>query len=430
MRYNDNMRKEMTPLDHHEADYLLHQLLCTIDLKKLPKEAKRANIDLNMNEAEQVKKAVQQAVGIILGRVVAFDDTYKGRLELVGSAQDGSKLFAPDEFDINIVIPAADRVTVSVHQELDESVRYQGHVLKITVETNNPHLQGNRLMGDLFGAVKQALTDSVLDDKRLSVVPPSLTRTQVGVALAMAWQGMEYPLLLVGVDLVPVLEVPWHEVIVKPDALTPPDTNVMHISNTADGSWRCSFALIEAEVLRQLSPEERRIQLSCKMLLYFLKVEPWMPKEIKSFCTWWTGRSFNLPVPTGFCLKSSFFRLLAFKRNTGTQWLEEDTIFWMAFAFRTMCQQIANKAEADLSPRKVFAYFGGDCEGPKIGHGAPIITHYLFKRELKKRLTISTLMRYLNCLMASVWKYLNNGFFFLNSALEVLHKLHDYIFCT
>ncbi|KAK8392492.1 hypothetical protein O3P69_014690 [Scylla paramamosain] len=66
-----------------------------------------------------------RAMGIILGRVMAFDDTYKGRLELVGSTRDGSKLFAPDEFDINIVIPAADRVSVSMHQELDESVRYQ-----------------------------------------------------------------------------------------------------------------------------------------------------------------------------------------------------------------------------------------------------------------------------------------------------------------
>lgn len=412
MRYNDNKRKEMTPLDHHEADSLLHQLLCTVDLNKLPKDAKRANIDLNTHEAEQVKNAVLRAVGIILGRVMAFDDTYKGRLELVGSTRDGSKLFAPDEFDINIVIPAADRVSVSMHQELDESVRYQGHALKITVETNNPHLQGNRLMGDLFGAVKEALTDYVLDDKRLSVVPPSLTRTQVGVALALAWQGIEYPLLLVGVDLVPVLEVPWPEVIVKPDALTPPHTDAMHISNTADGSWRCSFALIEAEVLRQLSPEERHIHLSCKMLLYFLKAERWMPREIKSFCTWWTGRSFNLPVPTGFCLKSSFFRLLAFKRSTGTQWFEEDTILWMALAFRTMCQQLANKADADLSPRKVFAYFGGDCEGPKIGHGAPIITHYLLKRELKRGLTIPSFMRYPKCLMASLWKFLEQWILF------------------
>ena len=405
-RYNDNKRQEITPLDHQHADSLLNTLLCSVDLNKLPQDAKRANVDFNMHEAEQVKKAVMRAVGIILSRVVAINDIYKGRLELVGSARDGSKLFAPDEFDINIVIPSADRVSVSVQQETDDSVRYQGHALKITVETDNPHLQGNHLMGDLFGIVKEVLTDSILDDKRLSVVPPSLTRTQVGLALALAWQGIEYPLLLVGVDLVPVLEVPWHEIIIKPDVLTPPDTFAMHISNTADGSWRCSFALLEAEVLRQLSPEERRIQLSCKMLLYFLKAERWMPREIKSFCTWWTGRSFNVPLPTGFCLKSSFFKLLVHRRITGTQWFEEDTIWWMAFVFRNMCL-LADKAE-NLSPRKVFAYFGGDCEGPKVGHGAPIITQHLTKKELRRGFTVSYLMKYLKCQMTNLWKFLKS----------------------
>lgn len=394
LRYNDNNRKNITPMDHHDPDILLSKLLSAVDLDRLSQDAKRANVDMESGEARQVKEAVLRAVGIILGHVAIADNMYQGRLRLVGSARDGSKLFAPDEFDINIVIPASDQVNISVEQEMDESVLYKGQAFKISVETNNPHLQGNCLMENLFGVVNEVLTDFVLDDDRLSLVPPGMTRTQVGVALALAWQGVEYPLLLVGVDLVPVLEVPWHDVIIKPHTLTLPDAHYMHISNTADGSWRCSFALLEAEVLRQLSEEERCIQLSCKMLLSYLKAECWMPREIKSFCTWWSGRSFNVPVPTGFCLKSSFFRLLAYKRSNGIKWPEGTTIWWMLFVFRSMC--LIEQKSKTLSPQKVFAYFGGDCEGPKFGQGAPIITKYLEKRDLKRKCTIHSLRQRLN----------------------------------
>lgn len=402
LRYNDKTRNKITPLDHHDPDALLSKLLCAVDLNKLPKDAKRANVDMDSGEARQVKDAVLKAVGVILGRVVMADDMYQGRLRLVGSARDGSKLFAPDEFDINVVIPAADRVNISVEQEMDA---FKSNVLKINVETNNPHLQGNRLMGDLFGLVKEVLTDSVLDDDRLSVVPPSLTRTQVGVSLALAWQGVEYPLLLVGVDLVPVLEVPWHEAIVKPDALTPPDSHYMHVSNTSDGSWRCSFALLEAEVLRQLSLEERCIQLSCKMLLYHLKAERWMPREIKAFCTWWSGRSFNVPVPAGFCLKSSFFGALAYKRKYRLEWSEGDTIRWMLFIFRRMC--LVEEESNTFSPKKVFAYFGGDCEGPKFGAGAPVIAKYLKGNGLKKKYIMRSFRQHLN--------------YWINTFLKLIH---------
>lgn len=411
LRYSEKNRKEVTPLDHHDPDTLLNKLLCAVNFETIPHDAKRANVDMDSGEAKQVKEAVLREVGVILGHVMNADDMYQGQLKLVGSAQDGSKLFAPDEFDINIVIPAANRVHVSLHQEhplsetdqkVDMSVVNRGHAISITIETENPHLQGNRLMGDLFGLVKEVLTDSVLEDKRLSVVPPSLTRTQVGVSLALAWQGVEYPLLLIGVDLVPVLEVPWHEVIIKPETLTPPDTQYMHISNTANGLWRCSFALLEAEVLRQLSSEERSVQLSCKMLLYYLKAERWMPREIKSFCTWWSGRSFHVPVPAGFCLKSSFFRFLEYKRKTKKELLERDTIWWMIFVFQSMCL-VADKSKT-LSPRKVFAYFGGDCEEPKFGQGAHIITEYLKRRSQKRNYTTHPFMQYLKYLMDTLLK--------------------------
>lgn len=112
--------------------------------------------------------------------------------------------------------------------------------------------------------------------------------------MSMAWQGSEYPLLLVGVDLVPVLSMPWHEKIKRP-YLTPPNTDTVLISNMADGSFRCSFANTEAEVLKGLDTQERQVQLVAKTLLTCLKSEPWMPTHLKTFYTWRCGRSWKLP---------------------------------------------------------------------------------------------------------------------------------------
>ncbi len=123
---------------------------------------------------------------------------------------------------------------------------------QISVVTDAPGLQENKFMDNMFILLQKCLADYTLQDKRLSLVPPGLNSTQVGATLALAWQGQEYPLLLVGVDLVPVLELPWHEKIEKPKLLGD-RAQTFHLSNTADGSWRCSFALTEAAVLKDLS---------------------------------------------------------------------------------------------------------------------------------------------------------------------------------
>lgn len=309
------------------------------------------------------------------------------KLRLVGSGRDGSKMFAPDEFDINVVVEAADCTCVTVQCQTDQSLTYKGHALTIDVETKDPHLQGERLAENMYQVVSEALADSVLDDSRLSVVPPGLTKTQVGVALALAWQGIQYPLLLVGVDLVPVLEVPWHDTIVRP-ALTPPGASTMHLSAAADGSWRCSFAQLEAEVLAGLSPEERSVQLSAKLLLCSLKAERWMPRRIKSSSTWWCGRSWNVPVPGSFCLKTAIFLLLEEKRQAGIHWRESHTMLGVTQVFEKMCTSEDTDAcvgQSDsLVPQRMKAYFGGDCEGTKDATSAPLIAAHL-RRFLKRR---------------------------------------------
>lgn len=378
-RYNDSPEAVASPLNQWEPQETLQRLLRWVDFRRLPSDARRANVDFGDEEGEaaQVRRAVLRAAAVILG-MAAYMPGRRVRLRLVGSSRDGSKLFAPDEFDINVVVPAGECVRVTVQK----TGPTQGHPLMLQVETEEPELQGPRLAEGLQQAVSETLTRTVLDEPRLSVVPPGLTPTQVGVALSLAWQGEQYPLLLVGVDLVPVLEVQWHHDIERP-SLTPPGADTMHLSATRDesGSWRCSFAQLEAEVLGNMVPEERLVQLCAKLLLASLKAERWMPRRVKALSTWWCGRAWTVPVPGGFCLKSCLFRLLEKWRREGHGWEPDDALLGLMEVFEEMC---FDEEAGAWGPRKITAYFGGDFEKAKDSSNALLILEHL-KRSTTRR---------------------------------------------
>ncbi|XP_063857741.1 ankyrin-1-like isoform X3 [Scylla paramamosain] len=374
--------------DRHNPESVIRNLVRSIGLQELQEEAQRVAVDLSKGEALEVKEAVMAEISVIMNKVSATDATYRGDLRLAGSSRDGSKLYVPDEFDINLVIHKDD-VGITVSERGKEEAPLKGR-LQISVKTDNPHLEGNRFMTSLYEEVHRCLAGHTLQDKRLSLVPPGLTSTQVGVGLSLAWQGEEYPLLLVGVDLVPVLEVPWLEQVSRP-FLTPEDTTTMQLSNTAEGTWRCSFALTEAKVLGTLTPAERQVQLMGKVLLSRLKPERWMPRHKKSFFKWFATREWNIAVPSGFCFKNAFLRWLEHRRwrevelGTGQEQdhtkelelgREGDPARWLVEVFRLMCANPEETRE-HLTTQNSSAYFGGDCEGRKPGDGAPVIVQCL-----------------------------------------------------
>ncbi|XP_063882615.1 uncharacterized protein LOC135112265 isoform X2 [Scylla paramamosain] len=374
--------------DRHNPESVIRNLVRSKGLQELQEEAQRVAVDLSKGEALEVKEAVMSEISIIMNKVSDADATYHGDLRLAGSSRDGSKLYVPDEFDINLVIHKDD-VGITVSERGKEEAPLKGR-LQISVKTDNPHLEGNRFMASLYEEVHRCLAGHTLQDKRLSLVPPGLTSTQVGVGLSLAWQGREYPLLLVSVDLVPVLEVPWLEQVSRP-FLTPEDTTTMQLSNAADGTWRCSFALTEAEVLGTLTPAERQVQLMGKVLLSRLKPERWMPRHKKSFFKWFATREWNIAVPSGFCFKNALLLWLEHRRRREvklgagqeqdhTKELEPgqegDPARWLVEVFRLMCANPEESRE-HLTTQNNSAYFGGDCEGRKPGDGAPVIVQCL-----------------------------------------------------
>ena len=542
------------------------KLLEAINLRKLQRHARDFVVDFKKGEAKMVKEVVMAELKAIMKRVGAANETYKGELKLVGSAKDGSKLYAPDEFDVNLVIsPEGVKVLVEEdknatgakpREEIPVCRRdntFEGYGLmqararkkyvqsdddgfegdepmkaktrkKISVQSKENRFEGNRLMEGLYQAVKQDLAGNLLGDNRLSLVPPGITKTQVGVSLALAWQynteekvttednteeneevkkdeeakndeiekndevkkdeeakndegekndekvkkdeevkkddtsnvekddnvnqenkvkavkekwthkqrhprPEKYPLLLIGVDLVPVLEVPWDEGIAKPD-IEPFDSTNMFISNAEDGSWRCSFAQAETRVLKNLGDDSnpRTVQLMGKLILSNLKAEPWKPHHRKTFSEWFVMRPWKIPLPSGFCLKNAVIEWVS--QNKGLKegpvkglkkgpmkslnkklWkslikkpvvglnkglvkgrnkepvkslkepvigLNEDPLEVLVSLFRRMCMIRPNKrGKLRRYASKVPAFFGGECESEKLGLGAPYIVRHL-----------------------------------------------------
>ncbi|XP_050691562.1 uncharacterized protein LOC126983106 [Eriocheir sinensis] len=274
-------RESLTPIDRHYPERVTCRLMEAIGVQELWERAGDALVDFSRGEAREVKDAVMKELHSIIEKIAQEDSLYNGKLRLVGSSEDGSKIYCPDEMDVNLLITPKN-VKVEVEETPKGLAPAKGNY-KMSIVADAPGLQGNKLMYNLFLLLHKCLAKYTLQDERLSFVPPGLSSTQVGAALTLAWQGKEYPLLLVGVDLVPVLELPWHEKISKPKLIK--DTaKTFHVSNTADGYWRCSFALTEATVLKKLSPIRRRVMVMGKVLLSCLKTEPWMPQHMKHLC--------------------------------------------------------------------------------------------------------------------------------------------------
>ena len=366
-------------LRFNDTNVAIKELLMEENIRKKIKKVKKLVVDFSQGEAKEVKEAVLQEVGALVDHVATKNSLYKGRLVLVGSSADNSRLYAPDEFDMNLVISGVEGVEVRMEELASHEALLRGHPLRAQVRASHPGLQGIAFKNNLYNLMKSCLMTRHTCDSRLSYVPPGLERTQAGVALSFAWQGKTYPLLLVSVDVVPVLGVPWPVWLERP-LLTPDSLSEVFFTNTGEDEWRLSLAGAEAEVLSGLGWKDRVVYVSCKLLLSYLKAERWMPKPIKdSFC-WWDSRKWRITVPAGFGVKNCFLKKLESIREGKFEW-PRDILAAVAIVLREMCVDFKDPSNGHefLVPMKVYAYFGGAFEKPKLGEGAPAIIKVLEK---------------------------------------------------
>lgn len=371
-------------LRFNDPSLAINELLTESNFRKKMKNVKSIAVDFSRGEAKEVKEAVLKEVETLVAQVAVQNSLYKGRLALVGSSADGTRLFAPDEFDINLVASGIESLQVEIEELDDQEALLKGHTLRAHVRTDHPDLQGNAFQSNFYQLMRSCLEKHTTCDTRMSHVPPGIEKTQAGVALNLAWQGETYSLLLITVDVVPVLGVPWPKRLMRPP-LTPNSVTEVFLTNTEEGDWRFSLAGAEAEVLSSLVWEDRLVYLSCKLLLSHLKAERWMPQTVKASYSWWDSRKWKITTPAGFGVKNCFLRQLERKRSRKMEWPKKRTAA-VALIFQDMCKDFKDPSNdlEFLIPVKVHAYFGGEFEKPKFGEGAPDIIKVLQQDERSK----------------------------------------------
>lgn len=352
----------------------MRNILKNIRFSELVDEMNDISVDFGSGEAKEIRDAVIQECEMIADKIRGQNSLFAGEIRLVGSSADGTRLYAPDEFDISLVLNSASDFHLHVSELNATEMHQTGHRLKLNVQTPHDSFQGCKLIDTFHDLIEKCLSKHSIYDERLSLVPPGLRRTQVGSTMALAWQGTFYPLLLVNVDFVPVVLAPWHPRIRRPYLTT--DDHHIYLSNTSDGEWRLSFCEAEVAVLSDLEEEERLVYLACKTLLSRMKAEPWMPYNVKRRYTWWVFRTWHIPLATGFAFKNSFLRQLEIKRKDDVRWAPTELVRWMLGVFEGMCSAVEGREEPLVSAQ-VRGYFGGDFEKPKMGEGAPEIVRFL-----------------------------------------------------
>lgn len=359
----------------------------------------KLHVDFTMGEALQIQESLQKELGKLLKRVGEIYPLLEGKLVVLGSSADNLRLNAPDEFDCNVELEnisgfPGGGLNIEI-VPLPSSDGFKGHKNCLKVSPANKDLE-QLLRGSNFGEtfskyLTQSLDELELADDRLNFVPPTVKKTQVGVNISFSWEGTEFPLLFINVDLVPTLKAPWPENEPRPP-LTPANLNMVHISQTGKNEWRYSFAVAENMILLSLSPDRRRVFLACKLMITTLKTESWAPRDSKEQYSYWDGHRFKIPAPAGFILKSAFMKEM--------EEVQDDSVWGKSFLFERMCSIFQRMCIVDTDPDSgknkyyhaiITPYFGRDTEKPTVGLSAPEILKFLeswkfTKQELPVRL--------------------------------------------
>ncbi|XP_042884081.1 uncharacterized protein LOC122260749 [Penaeus japonicus] len=334
----------------------------------------KVHVNYSRGESKDIQAAVFSWADSIKNAVAKKNPMFSGELLMLGSSADNVRLFCPDEYDCNIILSSFNGypnggLQVSLEEKEPD---YSDCKSKINVSSKHINilnlLKGNNFLYTFYSMVKECISILEPEDKRLTMIPPGVKRTKVGVGLTLVWTGKEFPLLLVDVDIVPTMEAPWPADLPRPP-LTPPHIKSVYINSIGNGEWRFSFAQAENEIMKNLTPNQRRVFLACKMVLSSLKVEKWAPRDIQSRFKYFEKIFFKIPSPKSFILKNTFFLELQDFRSQTSYWTDQ-----LEKRVRSIFERMCEKGVKE--PAKIEAYFAGSTEASSLGYGASEIVHF------------------------------------------------------
>ncbi|KAK7074367.1 hypothetical protein SK128_009452 [Halocaridina rubra] len=359
------------------------------------------------DEAEKVKTVVGNFLNDLKLRIASENIFFAGDLEFVGSSEDNVRQYCPDEYDCNLYLnnisayPDGGLKCDLLEYTPDEAKLHDHNMyLKLysLVEHLRENIKGSVFLERFYDTVEASLKKLDLSNHQLQLILPGIKRTQVGVALCLLWQGEKYPMLLVDVDLVPTIKMPWPNNLRKPKcAIHERDFNEVYVNSLGNGEFRFSFGKAETALMKTLPEEKREVYLACKFILSTFKTENWVPNQLKAAYKYWDSQIFSLSSKGGFALKNSFFRELE-EVTDSHEWHARNLLNRMCSIFKRMCEEIVDPStlvvqrenESHLSShrdekenlpsvaaKRVRAYFGGDAEKSSIYLIAPEILNFL-----------------------------------------------------
>ncbi|CAL4091024.1 unnamed protein product, partial [Meganyctiphanes norvegica] len=383
-------------------------------------------VDMSTDENKSIFKEVLgfiDQVGLYISKKNKY---FQGKLIPAGSSAEECRLGAADEFDFNWVFDWGEDIKAKLEEIPTKDQALKGYTHQIMLDSPNQEikrlLSGSNLLDQFYCAVKEALPNFFqFEDKRISVILPGVKRTGVGVNLTLAWMGTMGTLLLVDVDLLPVIKA------TRPDEYPHPtltaahikvgDQSIIHTINIADfkwkftstdmdavyinsignGEWRFSQTLEESFTMLNLNKDMKCVFLITKYIVSALKAEPWYPEDVKKRYWYFNSKSFKLPAPQGFLMKSAFFEELE-KVPKEEYWEESWYLVRIKSIFLRMCRQCNQRDEIlksikpnmsskdttkELECGKVPSYFAKETQRPTAGYLAPIIFNILETMDIK-----------------------------------------------
>ncbi|XP_063606003.1 serine/threonine-protein phosphatase 6 regulatory ankyrin repeat subunit A-like [Penaeus indicus] len=366
----ENIDMQRTNTGPQRIKILLKEFKKKWQLYGIGKTIAKVHINYSRGESQEIETAVLNFVDSLKNSVAMKNPMFSGEVVMLGSSADNVRLFCPDEFDCNIVLNSFNEGLQVSLEEMGPN--YSGCRTKINVSSNDKNiislLKGNRFLHTFYDLVKECISDIDPEDKRMTIIPPGVKRTKVGVGLSLAWTGREYPLLLVDVDIVPTMEAPWPADLPRPP-LTPPHLKSVYINSIGNGEWRFSFAKAENEIMKNLTPDQRLVFLACKMVLSSLKVEKWASRDIQNRFKYFDKIFFKISSPKSFILKNTFFLEL--------QDFKDQRYYWTDHLEKRIRSVFERMCEKDIKgPVKIEAYFAGGTEPSSLGYGAPDIVSF------------------------------------------------------
>ncbi|KAK3886637.1 hypothetical protein Pcinc_009284 [Petrolisthes cinctipes] len=407
--YELDAKLRVKPQEENDANGLIRAHLRHFKQKwcgKIDMAVRALHVNFTKGEAKEIKEALATELKRLLEELGEKNPLFASNLHILGSSADNLRLFAPDEFDCNVVLKNISGFPdggfhVTLEQLPDNIALAKGYTTSLCVTPAKEELEdlidSEKFVNMFFEAVSACVTSFQPFDHRLSLVLPGIRKTQVGANVSFAWQGSEFPLLLIDVDIVPVANIPWPAELERPP-MTPSTIDSVQIASMGDGNWRCSFAAVENLIFRELPDTKRMVLLACKLLIVSLRSESWATRDVKEQFTYWDGRRFKIPAPAGFILKSAFLKEMEEIQNDSL-WESTRLMERMKSVFRRMCivddisviTESNNSGKANQSDiintqpsentkffcGKVRAYFGGECEKASVGISAPEILRFL-----------------------------------------------------